>query len=93
MNEGQQEQLVGFVAGLILGAAVGATVAILTAPQSGRKTRRTIGRAAVGTRKRIGKAAGDMRKATEDRWEELADDVKERVDDAIAGARKRLSSG
>jgi len=58
MNEGQQDQLVGFIAGLLLGAVVGATAAILTAPQSGRKTRRRIGKAAVGTRKRIEKAAG-----------------------------------
>ena len=82
MDSGQQDQLLGFVTGLILGVAIGATAAYLTAPQSGRRTRRRIGRAAFGVRKRTG-----------DRWAELAEDVKGRVDEALSGARKRLGSG
>ena len=82
MSEGNQDQLVGFVAGLLLGAAIGATAALLTAPGSGRKTR-----------KRLGRAATDIRKGAGDRWDDLADEVKTRVDDAISGARKRLGNG
>ena len=93
MTNEQQDQLAGFLAGLLLGAAVGATAAILTAPQSGRKTRKSLGKAAVGTRKRIGKAAVEIRRNTEDRWDELAEEVKGRVDDAISGARKKLGAG
>ena len=93
MNNGNHDQLAGFLAGLLVGAAIGATAAILTAPQSGRKTRRHIGKAAVGTRKRIGKAAVGIRKSTEDRWDEFTDEVKGRMDEAITGARKKLGAG
>ncbi len=77
-NEGQ---IVNFVAGLLLGAVIGAGVALLSAPQSGRRTRR-----------RIRKAAVDLRDSASDRWEDLADDVKRRVDDAIEGARDKFSA-
>ena len=82
MSEGRQDQLVGFVVGLLLGAAIGASTALLTAPQSGKRTR-----------KRLGKTAVEIRKVTGDRWEDLADEVKNRVDDAFSGARKRLGNG
>lgn len=82
MSDGQQDQLVGFVTGLLLGAAIGAAAAFLTAPQSGTRTR-----------KKLGKTARQLRKSTGDRWDDLADDVKGRVDDALSGARKHLSNG
>ncbi len=81
MSDGSEDQLVGFVAGLLLGAAIGATAALLSAPQSGRRTRKKIGRAAV-----------ELRKSTGDRWDEVAEDVRTRVDEVLKGARKRLSS-
>lgn len=71
--------LFNFVSGLLLGAAVGAGVALLMAPQSGRRTR-----------KKIRRAAGDIRHTAEDRWDELAEDVKSRVDDAVRSARKSV---
>ena len=74
--------MVGFVTGLLLGAAIGASVAFLTAPQSGSRTR-----------KKLGKTAKGLRKSTTDRWDDLAEDVKDRVDDALSGARKHLSNG
>ena len=81
MSDGREDQLVGFVAGLLLGAAIGATAALLSAPQTGRRTRRKLGRAAM-----------EIRKSTGDRWEDVAEDVKTRVDDVLQGARKRLGS-
>jgi gas vesicle protein len=81
MSEGSEDQLVGFVAGLLLGAAIGATAALLSAPQSGRRTRKKIGRAAL-----------EIRKSTGDRFDEVAEDVRTRVDDVLTGARKRLGS-
>ncbi len=75
-NEGQ---LVNFFAGLVLGAVIGAGVALLSAPQSGRRTRR-----------RLQKAAVDLRDSASDRWDDLADDVKRHVDDAIEGARGKF---
>jgi gas vesicle protein len=82
MDDERSDALINFLTGLLLGAAVGASVAFLTAPQSGKRTR-----------KRIGRAAGDIRRSSSDRFDELADDVKGRVDEAIAGARKRLGQG
>ena len=67
--------------GLLLGAVIGAGLALLTAPESGRKTRR-----------RIRRTTGRLRGGAGDRWEEFADDVKVRVDDAIRAAQKRLPS-
>lgn len=81
MSEGTEDQLVGFVAGLLLGAAIGATAALLSAPQSGKRTR-----------KKLGRTASHIRRNTGDRWDEVADEVKNRVDDALKGARKRLGS-
>jgi len=81
MSDGSHDQLTGFLAGLLLGAAVGATAAILTAPQSGKRTR-----------KRLVKTASGIKKTTGDRWDDVAEDVKSKVDEAITGARKRLGS-
>lgn len=81
MSDGREDQLVGFVAGLLLGAAIGTTAALLSAPQTGRRTR-----------KKLGRAAMEIRRSTGDRWDEVTEEVKGRVDDALQGARKRLGS-
>ncbi len=80
MEYDQESHVVGFVSGLLLGVIIGAGVAVLTAPGSGRRTRR-----------RLRRAAGGLRESAGDRWEVLADDVKGRVDDAFEGARRRFS--
>jgi gas vesicle protein len=54
-----------FAAGLILGALIGAGVALLLAPQSGEETRRLL-------RRRAKKVAG----AAQDRFDDLKDRVK-----------------
>jgi gas vesicle protein len=73
-------QVLNFVSGLVLGAIIGAGIALLTAPDAGRKTR-----------KRLRKSAVEMSEGASDRWDELADDVKEKVEQAVKGARKRFS--
>jgi gas vesicle protein len=70
-----------FISGLICGAAIGAGVALLMAPESGRKTR-----------KRITRAAEDLREGAADRWDDIADEVRHKVDEALDGARKRFSA-
>jgi gas vesicle protein len=80
MEYDHESQVFNFIAGLVLGAAIGAGIALLTAPDTGRRTRR-----------RLRNVAGELRETAEDRWDELADDVKGRVDDAVKGARKRFS--
>ncbi|HSM02982.1 MAG TPA: YtxH domain-containing protein [Longimicrobiales bacterium] len=75
----QEQHLTTFLTGLFLGAVIGAGVALLSAPESGRRTR-----------KKLVRAAGDVRENTQDRLEDFADDVKTRVDDAVKTARKTL---
>lgn len=65
-----------FVAGMLLGAVMGASLALLTAPQSGRKTR-----------KRLIRAVSHARESAGDRWEDLADEVQ----DAVRAGRKRIN--
>jgi gas vesicle protein len=68
-----------FLAGLVAGAVIGAGVALVLAPDSGKKTR-----------KRIHRAADDLRETATDRWDEIADEVRDRVEEALAGAKKRI---
>jgi gas vesicle protein len=81
MDYDQDRQVINFISGLLLGAIIGAGVAYLTAPQPGKKTR-----------KRIKKAAGTFRDSASDRWDDLADEVKGKVDEVIKGARKNFVS-
>ncbi len=80
MEYDHETQVINFISGLLLGAVIGAGVTLLAAPQSGRRTRR-----------RIKKTALTFRDSATDRWDDLADDVKGKVDDAIEGARKRFA--
>jgi gas vesicle protein len=80
MDRSEAQDLIPFSLGIVLGAAVGAGVALLLAPQSGRKTRKLISR-----------NAEHLRDRASDRWDELADEVRDRVDDALTSARQRLS--
>lgn len=77
--EYENEARMSFMSGLVLGAVIGASVALLTAPEPGRRTRR-----------RIQRSANDFRDTATDRWEDLADEVRGKVDDALEGARGKL---
>jgi gas vesicle protein len=79
MEFDQDRQVVNFISGLLLGAIIGAGVAYLTAPQPGKKTR-----------KRIRRAANDIRGTATERLDDLADEVKGKVDEVIKGARKNF---
>ena len=81
MDQGQERHIVNFISGLVLGAIIGAGVALLTAPEAGRRTR-----------KKLKKAAGQLRGAAGDRLEDLADEVKGKVDEVIKSARGRFVS-
>lgn len=81
MDYDQDRQVLNFISGLLLGAIIGAGVAYLTAPQPGKKTR-----------KRLKKAAGNLRDSASDRLDDLADEVKGKVDEVIKGARKSFVS-
>lgn len=80
MEYDDDARLFNFLSGLICGAAIGAGVALIMAPDSGRKTR-----------KRIHRAAEDLRENATDRWEDISDEVRDKVDEALTTARKRFS--
>lgn len=79
MNSDHERQAWSFVSGLVLGAVIGAGVALLTTPQPGRKTR-----------KRIRKTAKRIQGTAADRFDDLASDLKGKVDEAVGTARARL---
>lgn len=79
MEYDHESQVFNFIAGLALGAIIGAGIAILTAPAPGSKTR-----------KKVRRAAHDLRRSAGDRIEELSDEVRGRVGGAVRTARKRL---
>ena len=81
MKSAEERQAVSFVSGLLLGAVIGAGVAILTAPQPGRKTRR-----------RIRKVARRAKGQTANRLDDLAMELKRRVDETVRAAQDRLPS-
>lgn len=66
-----------FVSGLALGTLIGAGVALLLAPQSGRRTR-----------KRIARAAEDLGDEARDRLEDAADDVRRHAEHAVRAAER-----
>jgi gas vesicle protein len=77
----RESHVLGFVSGLLLGAVIGAGVALLVAPDAGRKTRKRLKRAAVG-----------LKQSAAYRLDDLADEMKGKVDEVVKGARSRFVS-
>lgn len=74
MFDSDSPRIYQFLAGLLLGAVIGATTATLLAPQSGRRTRKQLMRTLEGARESAG-----------DRWDDVARDVRSAVE---AGKRR-----
>ena len=53
----------GFFAGLLIGAAIGASVALLYAPQSGPETRRLVKEKALEVKEKAAKAANKIKES------------------------------
>ena len=81
MQYDQDANAINFVSGFLLGAVVGAGIALLTAPEAGNRTRR-----------RMRRVAGEIRETATDQMDDFAEDVKSRVDDAVRGARKKFET-
>jgi gas vesicle protein len=79
MDHDHEREVANFLTGLLLGAIIGAGVALLTAPRPGRKTRR-----------RLKRAAADIRHGAADRLDQLADEVKGKVDEVVRSARGHM---
>lgn len=68
----------GFFFGLVLGMVVGATLAILFAPQEGEKTRNVLLEQGL-----------ELRKRTEGTLDQLSGQARERFNDALASGREQ----
>lgn len=79
MENEHETTVANFVSGFVLGAIVGAGIALLTAPDKGRETRG-----------RIRSYAGELKGGASEQLESFAGDVKGRIDDALRGAKSRL---
>ncbi|HUG40794.1 MAG TPA: YtxH domain-containing protein [Longimicrobiales bacterium] len=71
----EESPVVSFVSGLVVGAAIGAGLALLLAPQSGKRTRRHLARSVEGLRDTAG-----------DRFDDVGDDLRS----AVRTSRKKL---
>lgn len=69
MNSDDRTGLLPFISGLVVGAVIGAGVALTFAPSSGKKTRR-----------QVRKAANHLKDAAEDRWDEATESVRDRAE-------------
>jgi len=58
-----RDSMDGFFAGLMMGAVIGAAVALLYAPQSGPETRRLVEEKALEIKEKASKAAGKIKES------------------------------
>ena len=70
---------------------VGAAIALLIAPQSGRETRRRLGRRFEEESRRMGKTLKNEKENLLKKGRETLDDVAEYVNDEINAAQKKIS--
>jgi gas vesicle protein len=88
------------VAMFIAGGLLGAGVALLLAPQSGRKTRRDLGHIAKKTRNKVEAAQIELRRSIDNIVADAAEKIEESLergidwtDDRIAELQRALDSG
>jgi len=82
----QFKVVTGALAGLLVGALIGAAAMLMFAPQSGKRTRKLIRKRAMALRHQVGETAEDAR----ERAEEALDDALERAKDAGDEVRGRV---
>jgi gas vesicle protein len=71
----EKDGALNFFVGVLVGSVIGAGVALLVAPQSGKRTRR-----------QLVKAVNEARSDAGDRFEDIADEVR----GAVEAGRKRI---
>lgn len=77
MDYTDDRDALSFVSGLALGVLVGAGIALLVAPESGRRTRR-----------RLQRAAEDLGDSAAERLQDAAEDVRRVAEDAVKAAER-----
>lgn len=86
---------INFLAGLGLGALIGAAAALLLAPKSGTETRQDIVNATEDLRIKANKAMQDLSTSSEElvkKSRELLDSTKERVQNAVDAGKQAVNS-
>jgi gas vesicle protein len=73
-----------FIFGAIIGAVAGVIAGVLTAPKSGKETRADLRQKAVDIKQNVSDKTEDVLEKSGD----FANDMKERVDRSIEGAKK-----
>ena len=75
----KNDEAVKVATAFLIGGAIGAAIALLYAPQSGRETRKDIGR----TARRIRNEAADLVEDTIEKVDDFMDETKDRVSEII----------
>jgi len=92
-NHEDKNVVVNFLAGLGLGALIGAATALLLAPKSGPETRQDIASAADDLRKKANKVAHDLSESSEElvkKSKELLETTKVKVQSAIDAGKQAM---
>src|SRR6185437_9174389 len=73
----------------LMGAIIGAGLALLLAPHTGRETRAAIGRQAKAARRAAGDAAGDVAGRVSETFADARDELERRIESARAAVTRR----
>jgi len=94
-NNGEERSVVlNFLAGLGLGALIGAAAALLVAPKSGTETRDELKSAADDLRQKANKVVHDLSESSDEllkKSKEILDTTKEKVQGAIEAGRTAMA--
>lgn len=94
-NNEEKNVGINFLAGLGLGALIGAAAALLLAPKSGVETRQDIMNATEDLRAKANKAVQDLSVSSDElvkKSRELLESTKERVQNAVDAGRQAMGS-
>ncbi|MCE5198232.1 MAG: YtxH domain-containing protein [Armatimonadota bacterium] len=97
MNENREEKSVvlNFLAGMGLGALIGAAAALLTAPKSGNETREDLKHVAGDIRDKASKVAHDLSESSDDlvkKSKDLLESTREKVQSAVQSGKQVVAS-
>ena len=96
MNSDREEKnvVINFLAGLGLGALIGAATALMLAPKAGSETRQDIASAADDLRKKANKVVQDLSESSDDlvkKSKELLETTKVKVQSAIDAGKQAMA--